>query len=83
MEDEWVKESKPVQAAADTLLNQETKIATLPVNVTGYFDLHSNTLAKDFQNVLLGNETAQQYLDKWADQMTALKKQYDENVVNK
>ena len=65
------------------LLNPETKIATLPVEVTGYFDLHTNTQATDFQNVLLGNETAQEYLDKWAEQMTALKKTYDENVVSK
>lgn len=81
--DEWVQNSAPVKAAADMLLNPETKIATLPVEVTGYFDLHTNTLAKDFQNVLLGNETAQEYLDNWAEQMTALKKQYDENVVSK
>lgn len=81
--DEWVQKSAPVKASADMLLNPETKIATLPVEVTGYFDLHTNTLAKDFQNVLLGNETAQEYLDNWAEQMTALKKTYDENVVNK
>lgn len=81
LEDEWVQESAPVKAAADMLLDPETKIATLPVEVTGYFDLHTNTLATDFQNVLLGNETAQEYLDNWAEQMTELKKTYDENVV--
>ena len=68
---------------AEMLLDPDTKIATLPVEVTGYFDLHTNTLATDFQNVLLGNETAQEYLDNWAEQMTQLKKTYDENVVNK
>ena len=65
------------------LLDPETKIATLPVEVTGYFDLHTNTLAKDFQNVLLGNESAKDYLDNWANKMTELKKTYDENVANK
>lgn len=83
LSDEWVQNSAPVKASADMLLNPETKIATLPVEVTGYFDLHTNTLATDFQNVLLGNETAQEYLDNWAEQMTELKKTYDENVVNK
>ncbi len=79
--DEWIQESAPVKASADMLLDPNTKIATLPVEVTGYFDLHTNTLATDFQNVLLGNETAQEYLDNWAEQMTALKQTYDENVV--
>ena len=83
LEDEWVQESAPVKATADMLLDSETQIATLPVEVTGYFDLHTNTLAKDFQNVLLGNESAQEYLDNWADKMTELKKTYDEKVVNK
>lgn len=81
--DEWVQNSAPVKAAADMLLDMETKIATLPVEVTGYFDLHTNTLAKDFQNVLLGNESAKDYLDNWANKMTELKKTYDENVANK
>lgn len=81
--DEWVQNSAPVKAAADMLLDPETKIATLPVEVTGYFDLHTNTLAKDFQNVLLGNESAKDYLDNWANKMTELKKTYDENVANK
>ena len=83
LEDKWVEESAPVKATAEMLLNPETKIATLPVEVTGYFDLHTNTLAKDFQNVLLGNESAQDYLDNWANKMTELKKTYDENVVSK
>ena len=81
--DEWVQNSAPVKAAADMLLDPETKIATLPVEVTGYFDLHTNTLAKDFQNVLLGNESAKDYLDNWANKMTELKKTYDENIANK
>lgn len=81
--DQWVQDSAPIKAASDMLLDPETKIATLPVEVTGYFDLHSNTLATDFQNVLLGNETAQEYLDNWAEQMTSLKKTYDENVASK
>lgn len=83
LNDSWVQQSAPVKESADMLLSKETKIATLPTNVTGYFDLHQNTLAKDFQNVLLGNMTAQQYLDNWATQMTQLKKQYDEKVVKK
>ena len=81
--DEWVQNSAPVKAAADMLLDPETKIATLPVEVTGYLDLHTNTLSKDFQNVLLGNESAKDYLDNWANKMTELKKTYDENVANK
>jgi multiple sugar transport system substrate-binding protein len=83
LKDDWVQKSLPVKEAAAMLLNKDTKLATLPFNVTGYFDLHQNTLAKDFQNVLLGNETAKQYLDRWADQMTQLKKQYDDKVVKK
>lgn len=83
LKDEWVQKSLPIKESADALLDENTKIATLPINVTGYFDLHQNTLAKEFQNVLLGNTTAQEYLDNWASEMTRLKKQYDEKVVQK
>lgn len=80
LKDDWVQKSAPIKEAADVFLSSDTKFATLPIYVSGYFDLHQNTLAKDFQNVLLGKETAKQYLDNWANQMTQLKKQYDEKI---
>ena len=76
--DEWINEVDTVKESADALLDENTTIATLPINVIGYYDLHSNELVEGFQNVLLGNMSAQEYLDGWADQMTKLKADYDE-----
>lgn len=83
LEADWVESAEPVKESADALLDENTELATLPINVIGYYDLHQNTLVEGFQNVLLGNTTAQEYLDNWAAEMTALKLEYDENVLNK
>lgn len=53
-------------------------VVSVPINVTGYYDLHNNELVQGFQQVLLGELSAQEYLDNWADSMTELKKEYDE-----
>ena len=63
---------------ADALLNDETEMATLPINVVGYYDLHNNVLTEGFQEVLLGQLSAQDYLDNWASEMTRLNQEYNE-----
>lgn len=52
-------------------------LITVPIHVTGYYDLHNNELVQGFQQVLLGELSAQDYLDGWAASMTGLKKEYD------
>lgn len=81
--DEWVAKAAPIKEAADALRDEKTELATLPINVIGYYDLHQNVLVEGFQNVLLGNTSAQEFLDDWAAQMTQLKAEYDANVKNK
>lgn len=78
LQDDWINEAQPVQEMADALLNAETEMATLPINVVGYYDLHNNVLTEGFQEVLLGQLSAQDYLDNWASEMTRLKQEYDE-----
>lgn len=78
LQDDWINEAQPVQEMADALLNDETEMATLPINVVGYYDLHNNVLTEGFQEVLLGQLSAQDYLDNWASEMTRLNQEYNE-----
>jgi len=77
LKDAWVKELPHMESAANALLNKGTGVATLPIEVSGYYDLHSNELVEGFQQVLLQKITAQEYLDNWAANMTQLKAEYD------
>ena len=83
LNDAWIQNAGPIKEAADALLDSDTTVATLPFDISGFYDLHENTLAEGFQEVLLGNMTAQEYLDNWAAQMTQLKKDYDAYISNK
>lgn len=77
LKDEWVESVSHMKDAADAILSGECTLITVPINVTGYYDLHNNDLVQGFQQVLLGEITAQAYLDEWAASMTNLKKEYD------
>lgn len=83
LNDPWIQDATPIKEAADALLDPETTVTTLPFDISGFYDLHENTLAEGFQNVLLGNMTAQEYLDNWADEMTKLKADYDAYISSK
>lgn len=77
LKDEWVESVSHMKDAADAILSGECTLITVPINVTGYYDLHNNDLVQGFQQVLLGEITSQAYLDEWAASMTNLKKEYD------
>lgn len=77
LKDEWVENVTHMKDAAEAILSGECTLITVPINVTGYYDLHNNDLVQGFQQVLLGEMTAQAYLDDWAGSMTNLKKDYD------
>lgn len=77
LKDEWVENVSHMKDAADAILSGECTLITVPINVTGYYDLHNNDLVQGFQQVLLGEITSQAYLDEWAASMTNLKKEYD------
>lgn len=77
LKDEWVSSVPHMKNAADSILSENCELITLPINVTGYYDLHNNELVQGFQQVLLGEITAQSYLDDWAASMTSLKAEYD------
>lgn len=77
LKDEWVEGVSHMKNAADAILSGNCTLITVPINVTGYYDLHNNELVQGFQQVLLGELSAQEYLDDWAASMTELKKEYD------
>jgi len=77
LQDDWVVEVTHMKAAADAILSGNCTLITVPINVIGYYDLHNNELVQGFQQVLLKEISAQQYLDDWAESMTGLKKDYD------
>lgn len=77
LQDDWVTEVTHMKESADAILSGNCTLATLPINITGYYDLHNNVLVQGFQQVMLGELSAQDYLDDWAAQMTQLKKDYD------
>ncbi|MDD4849326.1 MAG: sugar ABC transporter substrate-binding protein [Gemmiger sp.] len=78
LKDSWVEGVSHMKNAADSILSEKCTLITLPINVTGYYDLHNNQLVQGFQQVLLGEISAQDYLDGWAASMTQLKKEYDD-----
>lgn len=77
LQDDWVDEVTHMKDAAEAILSGNCTLITLPINVTGYYDLHNNELVQGFQQVLLGEMSAQDYLDGWAESMTNLKQEYD------
>lgn len=76
LEDAWLQEAETTKLAAEALLDSSTVLCTLPIDVIGYYDLHNNDLEEGFQNVLLGNLSAQDYLDDWAGKMSNLYEEY-------
>jgi len=80
LQDEWVSGLPHMKEVADALLSESAEVVTLPIEISGYYDLHNNELAESFQQVLLGNMSAQDYLDNWASKMTQLKTEYDTYV---
>lgn len=83
LQDEWVNEVTHMKDAAEAILSGNCTLITVPINVIGYYDLHNNELVQGFQQVLLGEISARQYLDGWADSMTGLKKEYDAYLASK
>lgn len=77
LKDEWVESVSHMKDAADAILSGNCTLITVPIHVTGYYDLHNNELVQGFQQVLLGELSARDYLDGWAASMTSLKKEYD------
>ncbi|MDR7813938.1 ABC transporter substrate-binding protein [Lacrimispora sp.] len=82
LESDYVKQLQHIRAAAETSSDPDIKAVLLPIYLPGYADLHENVLPSQFQEVLLGNKTAQEFLDNWAGEMTKLKEEYDQYLTN-
>ena len=77
LQDEWVTKAPHLSAVAEKLISGTANLASMPVYVIGYSDLHTNELEAKFQQVLIGELSAQDFLDGWAASMTQLKAEYD------
>jgi len=77
LQDEWVANAPHLSAVADKLIAGSANLASMPIYVIGYSSLHTNELEAKFQQVLIGELSAKDFLDGWADSMTQLKSEYD------
>ena len=65
-----------MKQAADALLSGNCVLVTLPFNMPGWADLHTNFAERGLQEVILGQRDAKEFLDSWAAQLTQLNKNY-------
>lgn len=76
LQDEWVADIPQMKQAADALLSGNCVLVTLPFNMPGWADLHTNFAERGLQEVILGQRDAKEFLDSWAAQLTQLNKNY-------
>lgn len=77
LQEQWLADRPFLEHATGRLLNPSSTIVVLPVDLPGYYALHEGELTEGFQKVLLEELAPQQYLDGWAERMTALYKQHN------
>ncbi|MEU8353386.1 sugar ABC transporter substrate-binding protein [Streptomyces sp. NPDC048845] len=65
-DDAWINDAEPVKAAMESLNDPETKIVQLPYYLPDWNNISKADMEPDFQKVLLGQMTAQDFADKLA-----------------
>lgn len=83
LDSDYVRNAQHIRAAAETASDPNVALVTAPITIPGYADLLTNVCERQFQEVLLGNRTAKNFLDNWANNMTQLKKEYDQYLGKK
>jgi multiple sugar transport system substrate-binding protein len=68
-DDAWVKMSEPTKLGSDALNSPSTKIVQLPYYLPDWGTISKTGNEPAFQKVLLGKESAKDFLDKLADQL--------------
>ncbi|MEV3856516.1 sugar ABC transporter substrate-binding protein [Streptomyces sp. NPDC050095] len=67
--DAWVQKSEPTKLAAEALSSGSTKIVNLPYYLPDWNTISKADNEDDFQKVLLGKESAKDFLDTMAEQL--------------
>ncbi|WP_320128906.1 sugar ABC transporter substrate-binding protein [uncultured Sphaerochaeta sp.] len=77
LDSDFIHNTQHIQSAATATSNPNVEMFTVPIYLPGYSDLVGNELVPMFQDVLLGNKSAKEFLNYWNDAVTKLKTEYD------
>jgi multiple sugar transport system substrate-binding protein len=75
MNSDYAKNAKHIQDGAKALADKDTTILSVPVYLPDYASIVSQQLEPNFQKVLTGNMTAEDFLNGWA---KAMEKSYQD-----
>ncbi|WP_372346987.1 sugar ABC transporter substrate-binding protein [Streptomyces sp. KL116D] len=78
--DDWVQKSEPTKLAAAALESGSTKIVQLPYYLPDWNTISKADNEDDFQKVLLGKQTAKQFLDTLAEQLNKAQAEWKEQA---
>lgn len=78
LEEEWVEHSQATKEALNTLASDKCHLVSQPKYLPDYSTIMNTNNPPRFQSMLLGEMTAQEFLDAWADEMTAAYQEYQE-----
>jgi multiple sugar transport system substrate-binding protein len=80
MEDPWVAEAPPTQAAVEALSDENTTIVDLPYYLPDWNNISKADTEPNFQRVLLGEMTAQELLDDLAERVNEAHAEWQEQM---
>ncbi|RMI46425.1 ABC transporter substrate-binding protein [Streptomyces triticirhizae] len=69
LDDPWIAEAPPTQAAVEALNDENTTIVQLPYYLPDWNDITKSGSEPNFQRLLLGEMTAQEFADDLAEQL--------------
>lgn len=80
MTSDYVKNSKHLQEGSKILADSSTKVLDVPVYLPDYAGLLTQQLEPNFQKVLSGTMTAEEFLNGWAKAIEKSKQDYDKMI---
>lgn len=81
--EDWVQERQHLTVVVDAVNGETTVSFPFPYYLPDYAAINSSVAQPAFQAVLAGQMTVEDFLDQWADALTAAYAEYNEYVVGK
>lgn len=78
LEEDWVEQSQATKEALNTLASEKCHLVSQPKYLPDYSVIMNTNNPPRFQAMLLGEMTAEEFLNAWADEMTAAYQEYQE-----
>ncbi|MET9556593.1 sugar ABC transporter substrate-binding protein [Streptomyces sp. NPDC006645] len=78
--DEWIQQAEPTAAAMKALSDGSTKIVDLPYYLPDWNTISKSGNEPNFQKVLLGDMSAQEFADKVAKELNAAQAEWNEQM---